>query len=123
MTGRTTVALFYLCLAAGGCAEDRYAHNMRQAYVTPWTHISAADRSEMVRLVSAATDQGVQGITKSASNSKQISVFTGFTGAGAGVGDRFRWNEFVMEKHSNRWQIVSQHDTSPAVATALLSYP
>jgi hypothetical protein len=112
-----------LCLAVTGCAEDRYAYNMRRAYVTPWTHLSPADRSEIVRLVTAATEQGIQGISKGRSNSKQISVFTGFSGAEAGVGERFRWHEFVLEKHSNRWHIVSQQSTSPSVGSMLLSYP
>jgi hypothetical protein len=120
---RMTVAVFGLCLAVSGCAEDRYAYNMRRASVTPWTQLSPADRSEIVRLVSAATEQGTQGITKSPSNSKQISVFTGFSEAGAGVGDRFRWHEFVLEKDSNRWQIVAQHDLSPSLGQMSLSYP
>jgi hypothetical protein len=120
---RMTVAVFGLYLAVSGCAEDLYAYNMRRASVTPWTQLSPADWSEIVRLVTAATEQGIQGITKSPSNSKQISVFTGFSGAGAGVGERFRWHEFLLEKRASRWQIVSQDCISPFLAQLSLSHP
>jgi hypothetical protein len=121
MTDRTTVTLFWLCLAVGGCAEDaeeRYAHNLRQAYVTAWTRLSAADRSEIVRLVSAATGQRIQGICSCTPNSKEISVFTSFPEGSP------RWTLFLLEKHGNRWQIMSKDsDFSSAMATAMLSYP
>ena len=120
---RTTVAAFCLCLVVSGCAEDRYAYNMRRVYVTPWTQLSPADRGEIVRLVSAATEQGIQGICRCTPNSKQISVFTGFSGVGAGVGERFRWHEFVLEKRSNRWQIVAHNSISPFLAQLSLSHP
>jgi hypothetical protein len=115
--------LLSVLLVLSACAEDRYAHNMRQAYVTRWTHLSAADRSEIVRIVSAQTEQGIQGITKGRVHPQQISVFTGFSEAGAGVGERFRWHEFVLEKKANHWHIVSQTDISPALGTMFLSYP
>jgi|GEM_PF-6919485 len=73
MTGHTMVALFCLCLAVGGCAEnaeDTYARNMRYAYVTPWTHLSAADRREIVRLASAATGK----------NSRYLQLYAEFSG-------------------------------------------
>ena len=123
MTGRMTVALFCLCLAGGGCAEDRYAYNLRRAYVTPWTHLSPADQSEIVRLVSGATEQGIQAISTCRSRSEQIFVFTGFSEAGYGIGERFRWHEFVLEKHSGRWQIVSHDSISPTVARIFITYP
>jgi hypothetical protein len=118
-----TATLLCLCFAAGGCAEDRYAYNLRRAYVTPWTHLSPADQSEIVRVVSAATEQGIQAISTCKSSSVQITVFTGFSGAGDGFGERFRWHEFVLEKHSNRWQIVSQDSISPTVARIFITYP
>ncbi len=124
MTSHPRVAvLCCLYLVFSGCAADRYAYNMRRAHVTPWTHLSPEDRSEIVRLVSAATEQGIQGITKGSASAKRISVFTGFSEAGAGVGERFRWHEFVLEKQSNRWRILSQDSISPTVGGMLLSYP
>jgi hypothetical protein len=121
MTDRTTMALFCLCLALHGCAEDakdRYARNMRQAYVTPWTRLSAADRSEIVRLVSAATAKRIQGICNCTPNSTEISVFTSFPEAGP------RWTLFTFAKRANRWQLLAKDDDfSPAMATAMLSYP
>jgi hypothetical protein len=115
--------LLSLLLVLTACAESRYAYNMRRAHVTRWTHLSAADRSEIVRVVSAETEQGIQGITKGRVNPQQISVFTGFSEVGAGIGERFRWHEFVLKKRSNQWHIVSQKDISPALGSMLLSYP
>jgi hypothetical protein len=91
---------------------------MRQAYVAPRTHLSAADRSEIIRLVSAATGKRIQGICRCAPNSTEISVFTDFPEGAP------RWTLFTLEKHSNRWQITSRDDDySSAIATAMLSYP
>jgi hypothetical protein len=89
---------------------------MRQAYVTPWTHLSAADRSEIIRLVSAATALRIQGVCSCTPNSKEISVFTSFPEGAP------RWTLFLLEKHANRWQIMSRDDDfSSAMATAMLS--
>jgi hypothetical protein len=118
-----TIAFLFLSLAVGGCAEDRYAYNMRRAHVTQWTHLSPADHSEIVRLVSAATEEGIQAISTCMSRSEQIFVFTGFSEAGDGIGERFRWHEFVLEKHSGRWQIVSHDSISPTVARIFITYP
>jgi hypothetical protein len=103
------------------CAEDaatRYAYNMRYAYVAPWTHLSAADRSEIIRLVSVATGKRIKGICRCTPNSAEISVFTDFAEAAP------RWTLFTLQKHSNRWQITSRDDDfSSGMATAMLSYP
>jgi hypothetical protein len=113
------VAAAVLTLSA--CAEDaetRYAHNMRYAYVAPRTHLSVDDRSEIIRLVSAATGKRIQGICRCTPNSTEISVFTDFAEGAP------RWTLFTLEKHSNRWQIISRDDDfSSAMATAMLSYP
>jgi hypothetical protein len=88
---------------------------MRYAYVTPWTHLSAADRREIVRLVSAATGQKIQGICSCRPNSVEISVFTS-------IPDAPRWVLFRLEKHANRWQIMSvDNNFSSAMGTAMLS--
>src|SRR5436305_7718081 len=94
-------------LVLSACAEDaatRYAYNMRYAYVAPWTHLSAADRSEIIRLVSAATGKRIKGICRCTPNSAEISVFTDFAEAAP------RWTLFTLQKHSNRWQITSRDD-------------
>jgi hypothetical protein len=120
MTLRTisTVVAAAAALVLGACAEDaetRYAHNMRYAYVTPWTRLSAADRSEIVRLVGIATGQEIRGICRCRPDSTEISVFTS-------IPDAPRWTRFSIEKHSNRWQIMSvDNNFSSAMATAMLS--
>src|SRR5688572_12511178 len=102
-------------LSLSACAEHvatTYAYNMRYAYVAPWTHLSAADRSEIIRLVSAATAKRIKGICRCTPNSSEISVFTDFPEGTP------RWTSFTLEKHSNRWQIISRDDDfSSAMAT------
>jgi hypothetical protein len=115
-------ASFLLCLtlAISACAQDRYVQNMRDVSVSKWTHLTAADREQIVHLVSVKTRQPIQGITRWKPDSEQIAVFTGFTDADIYVNP---WTEFQLEKRANGWNIVGQDIITPGMASILLSYP
>jgi len=113
-------ALFFLSLALTGCIADRYAWNIQHTYVTAWTHLSDADREHVVHVVSRATRQPIQGIVRWKPDSKQVSVFTGFSDASPGV---HPWTGFQFEKRSDGWHMVGQDIISPGMATILLTNP
>jgi hypothetical protein len=116
---KTTLAFsFALALAACSSAENRYAANIQHVYVSRWTHLGAADRDQIVRLVSTATRQPIQGITvqNAKTSSTRISVFTGFRDS-----EMVPWTEFILDKRADRWHIVSRSVISSSMATILLT--
>lgn len=113
-------SLLFLCIALAACstAEYRYATNIQHVYVSRWTHLTAADREQIVRLVSTATRQPLQGITTWKRGSPDIAVYTGFPEADT---ELYPWTEFGMQKHATGWKIISRHVISPGMATILLT--
>jgi hypothetical protein len=117
-----TIFLFCVGFSLGACSsvESRYAANIPHVYVSPWTHLTSADREQIVRLVSEATRQPIQAIARWKPDSKQIAVFTGFPDASTEV---HPWMEYQFEKGSDGWHMVGQAVVSQSMVHILLSYP
>jgi hypothetical protein len=109
---------FALALVACSSADSRYAANIQHVYVSRWTHLAAADRDQIVRLVSTATRQPIQGVTTWNRGSADIAVYTGFPDADTELDP---WTEFRMQKQASGWKIVSRGSLSPGMATILLT--
>jgi len=112
--------LLFLCIALTGCssAESRYATTIQHVYVSRWTHLTAADREQIVRLVSTATRQPLQGITTWKRGSPDVAVYTGFPDADT---ELYPWTEFRLQKHGTGWTIIAREVISPGMATILLT--
>jgi hypothetical protein len=110
----------FLGIALGACssAQSRYAANVQHVYVSHWTHLTAVDRDHIVRLVTAATRQPIQGITlqNAKASPTRISVFTGFRNS-----EMVPWTEFALDKRADGWHIVSRSFISSGMATILLT--
>jgi hypothetical protein len=116
---KATFLLFpVVALTACSSAESRYTANIEHVYVSRWTHLTAADREQIVRLVSTATRQPLQGITTWKPGSPDVAVYTGFRDADTELNP---WTEFRMQKHATGWKIISKDVISPGMATILLT--
>lgn len=107
-------------LALTACVEDRYRWNAQHAVVTRWTHLQPGEREEIIRLVSAATRQPIDGITadQPKNGHRRILVYTGFHNS-----EIIPWTEFQLEKRSGSWEIVGRDEISPGMATIMESMP
>jgi hypothetical protein len=107
-------------LALTACVEDRYRYNVQHAVVTRWTHLDPGDREQIIRLVSAATRQPIDGITadKPKNGYRRVLVYTGFHDS-----EIIPWTEFQLEKRSGDWQIIGREEISPGMATIMETMP
>src|SRR6187401_304767 len=113
-----------LCLAvlSSACAAQRDGRQAADVYVARWTHLSAHDQEQIVRVVGRATRQPIQAIGRCYPGSDQISVFTGFSEPNVNT-ELHSWWEFKVERVASDWRIVSRGKISEGMVHILLSYP
>ena len=108
-------------LLVGGCVQARYRSNSQHVYITPWTHLSAADREEVLQLFSRASRQPIIGITASEPKSgfPRLTIISGFDDPSA-VNP---WREYLLEKRPDGWHILASGPIGQFSSGLLLSTP
>jgi hypothetical protein len=108
-------------LLISGCVQARHRWNSQHAYVTPWTHLSAGDREEVLQLFSRASRQPIIGITTHVSKSRfpQLTIISGFDDPS----EVNPWREYFLEKRPDGWHILASGPVGQVSAGFLLSPP
>jgi hypothetical protein len=91
-----------IALITIGCASDRYAWNLKHAYVTPQAHLQPGDLEQIVKLVTDATQEPIVNITRPFRDRKrsgQVDVLTGYPNGTGG-------HSFTLEKRDSKWRII-----------------
>lgn len=97
----------FVLLALAGCAQDRYHWNLSHAAFAPSARgLPAAERQEIVRLVSQATTETLLRVGRSyyERGSNIMNAVTGY--------HDHRVTRFSLTKTGGRWVIIDQEDTS-----------
>jgi hypothetical protein len=104
-----------------GCAEERYRSNSQHAYITPWTHLSASDREEVLQLFSRASRQPIIGITVHQSKSRfpQLSIISGFDEPS----EVNPWREYLLEKRPDGWHVLGNSPIGQFITGLILNTP
>lgn len=103
-----------------GCTAQLYNWNLKYAYVTPWTHLSPADREAIVRLISDRAEDPIIGITEeppSPDDGSTISVYTGSWERGT----ERSWHGYNLKKENGKWRVTFHGDCSHTIANLDLS--
>ena len=104
-----------------GCADPAvYEWNLKNAYITPWTHLSPSDHEEIVRLVSYANNDRIEGITSHAPWDDGSTV-TVYTNGNSDRNDYRYWTGYSLKKENGKWRITFSGDSSPIIAQMTLS--
>ena len=107
-------------LSISACVEARYRWNSEHVYITEWTHLSAADREEVLQLFSRASRQPIIGITAhddSQNGFRQLTIISGFDEP-SGVNP---WREYLLEKGPGGWRIVASGPIGTTISGLVLS--
>jgi hypothetical protein len=123
MRSRALLSIIAVCVAlsVSGCVEARYRSNSQRVYVTRWTHLSAADREEVLQLFSRASRQPIIGITAHVSKSRfpQLTIISGFEEAS----EVNPWREYLLEKRPDGWHVLSSGPIGQFISGFILSTP
>jgi hypothetical protein len=115
------VLVGFLALATfSGCTEQLYRWNLKYAYVTPWTHLSSADREAIVRLISDRAEDPIIGITEEPLSREDGSTLSVYTGSQE-KGTERSWHGYNLKKEGNQWRVTFHGDCSHTIATLDLS--
>ena len=108
-------------LLLSGCVEARYRYNSQHVYITPWTHLSAADLEDALKLFSRSSRLPIIGITATESDSKfpQFTILSGFEHPPALI----PWEECILEKRPDGWHILDSGPISQFTTKLILSTP
>jgi hypothetical protein len=123
MNRRLIVGLLVLS-ALSACATDRYQWNLKRAYITPWTHLSPADRDAIGRLISDRDQQPIIGISahRRRKDGSTVSVYTGreYT-VPVDPATYKSWHGYDLATKSGKWRITFHGDCSHTIANLDLS--
>ncbi len=124
MRARANLSIIAVCvgLLLSGCIEARYRYNSQHVYITPWTHLSTADLEDVLKLFSRSSRQPIIGIAATEPNSKfpQLTIVSGFKDPSP---ELIPWEECILEKRSDGWQILDRGPISHFTASLILSTP
>jgi hypothetical protein len=104
-----------------GCVDARYRSNSQRVSFTPWTHLSAADREEVLQLLSRATRQPILAISTRAPKRglSQLYAVSGFEE----TSEVNPWREYFLEKGRDGWHIFASGPVGQVSAGLMLSPP
>jgi hypothetical protein len=103
------------------CATDRYHSNLRQVYVTPWSHVARGDIERVVALVTRATPQPIVGLTQDRGKHRKVFVCTCWPDENHPAEDVC--TGFELQKKADDWHIVFRGSMSRIVVGLTLSNP
>jgi hypothetical protein len=110
------VLFIVAAFAFTSCAADRYHWNLTHAYVTPWTHLSAADHDAIVRLISFKDQNPIIGISAHRPDKKRGDTISVYTGNVNQTTYSF-WHGYDLKKEADgTWRIVFDGDCSHTIA-------
>lgn len=123
MRSRATSGIIAACLAllVSSCVDTRYRWNSQHVSITPWTHLSASDRDQVLRLLSRTTRQPIIAISthESKNGLPQLYVVSGFEEAS----EVNPWREYFLEKRPDGWHIFASGPVGQVSAGLMLSAP
>ncbi|HVF70474.1 MAG TPA: hypothetical protein VM940_02600 [Chthoniobacterales bacterium] len=105
----------------GGCVRDQYRSDSQRAYITPWTHLSASDREQVLQAFSRASRQPIIGITTHESKGRfpQLTIISGFDEPS----EVNPWREYLLEKWPDGWHILGSSPIGQFISGLILSKP
>jgi hypothetical protein len=108
-------------LVVSGCVQARYRWNSQHVSITPWTHLSASDRDEVLQLLSRATRQPIIAISthESKTGLPQLYAVSGFDDPS----EVNPWREYFLEKRRDGWHIFASGPVGQVSAGLMLSPP
>ena len=108
-------------LMVSGCVEARYRSNSQHVSFTPWTHLSASDREEVLQVLSRATRQPILAISARAPKRglPQLYAVSGFEE----TSEVNPWREYFLEKRPDGWHIWASGPVGQVSAGMMLSLP
>lgn len=108
-------------LVVSGCVQARYRWNSQHVSITPWTHLSASDRDEVLQLLSRATRQPILAISthESKTGLPQLYAVSGFDDPS----EVTPWREYFLEKRRGGWHIFANGPVGQVSAGLMLSPP
>jgi hypothetical protein len=108
-------------LMVSGCVQARYRWNSQHVSITPWTHLSASDRDEVLQLLSRATRQPIIAISthESKTGLPQLYAVSGFDEPS----EVNPWREYFLEKRRDGWHIFACGPVGQVSAGLMLSSP
>jgi hypothetical protein len=108
-------------LVATSCVETRDRYNSQHVSITPWTHLSTADRDDVLRLLSRATRQPIIAISthESKTGLPQLYAVSGFEE----TSEVNPWQEYFLEKRGDGWHIFASGPVGQVSAGLMLSRP
>jgi hypothetical protein len=117
----TTIVVFSVALMIGGCVEARYRYNSQNVYITPWTHLSPADREEVLQVFSRASRQPIIAITAYIPKSTfpRLNVISGFDEAS----EVNPWREYTFERRPDGWHNLGSGPIGQFITGLILSTP
>ncbi|HMG06397.1 MAG TPA: hypothetical protein VK581_13140 [Chthoniobacterales bacterium] len=108
-------------LVVSGCVQARYRWNSQHVSITPWTHLSASDRDEVLQLLSRTTRQPIIAISthESKTGLPQLYAVSGFDDPS----EVNPWREYFLEKRRDGWHIFASGPVGQVSAGLMLSPP
>src|SRR5436190_8994709 len=102
-----------------GYAGDKDKRNLKHPYITPWTHLSPADRDAIIRLISSRDQQPIIGISahRRDKEGSTISVYTGREYTPPVDPAIYKsWHGYDLAKKGGVWRIAFHGDCSHTIA-------